>query len=375
MLEINPASGKKRRGAEILQIAANGEPKTVENAVIVPETDPERVAFHLWNEGKVDEAIQYLEREILSRKERYEGQDGTVGPTLLADKIPGGLNPISDWRDRHRALGAADFNAFGSSAHTIDLVAGPADAIVPHPPRRRLRPIWIMGICLAVIGVSSAAAFWSTRAGAPEETALAAVERTLVKEPAAKPAAAPKPTPYIASVGADHDTTPTKPVAATARDTDAEAADTPPPDEAAPNDLASDETAAPETTASIPATASTEASEGIETTPPVVEARLPRQRPEPPAQAQPARVAHVDQQDPPTVYTPPQSNDAAPPFFDPNNPPPRLTPAEYQALLERRAWAENYVAKRRAYAERRARLEEPDGWLGSPGPFVRLQDD
>jgi hypothetical protein len=48
------------------------------------------------------------------------------------------------------------------------------------------------------------------------------------------------------------------------------------------------------------------------------------------------------------------------PSFDPMNPPPTLTPAEYQALLARRAWAADYAARRRALAESRA-MDEPLG--------------
>src|SRR6185312_5181639 len=127
--------------AALRRIAAGGGAShSVENALSIPETDPERVAFNLWNEGKVDEAIQFLEREIATRKDRYGSVADAESPT---HHVSGEMKPVSDWRDRHRALGAAEFNAFGSSVRTIDLVAGPADAILPHPPRRKIRPAWV----------------------------------------------------------------------------------------------------------------------------------------------------------------------------------------------------------------------------------------
>jgi hypothetical protein len=370
MLYIDPASGKEHRRAALRRIAAGAAPNPLENALSIPESDPERIAFNLWNEGKVDEAIAFLEREIASRKDRYE--PAADAASLIYSGSPE-VKPISDWRDRHRALGAAEFNALGSPVRTIDLVAGPGVAIVPNPPRRKIRPAWVMGLVLAAIGLSSAGALWSTHAGAPPETALAAVdpvEPTLVKrEPTADLAPTPQPKPYIAAAGANADagTVKSVPIVTDARD---EADEAPPPDEGAPaTDLALDETPAPETTASI---GSDNEAPGTAEPAPVVEARLPRQRPEPPAA--PPRAARVDRQEQPTLRSLSRQGDTVR-YFDPNDPPARLTPAEYQALLERRAWAENYVLRRRAYAERRAQFDQPADFPGALDPFIRLQQD
>jgi hypothetical protein len=125
----------------------------------------------------------------------------------------------------------------------------------------------------------------------------------------------------------------------------------------------------PETTASIDAGPSP-----IEEPAVLEPARLPRERPEPPAT--------VGQQDTPTVveepgFVPadgmevpviggpgPQGVPVVP--FDPLNPPATLTPAEYQALLERRAWATEYAARRRAVAEGRTTGEHSPVVIGGP---------
>jgi hypothetical protein len=95
----------------------------------------------------------------------------------------------------------------------------------------------------------------------------------------------------------------------------------------------------------------------VEPEPPLV-ARLPRQRPEPPASfaltvpppALPAPV-RVEPAEPASADVP--LYDLQQPFYGPDGAPVQqtLTPAEYQALLERRAIAEDYVSQQRAIAE------------------------
>ena len=87
-------------------------------------------------------------------------------------------------------------------------------------------------------------------------------------------------------------------------------------------------------------------------------ARLPSPRPEPPAglsfvspRPTPAQIAASAPID---ARPEPQSGGGLPlPFYGNDGAPARetLTPAEYQALLERRALAEDYIARRRAMAE------------------------
>jgi hypothetical protein len=142
-------------------------------ALSVPETDPEQIAFKLWNEGRVDEAIRFLEREVAAERSRraVSQDDDAELPLLLPDAAK--IEPVSNWRDRHRAaLEPAKFNAFGATVHTIDLVAEQADAILPHPARGRRRAGWIMGIGVAALAVSAAGAFWGAGPGSLKEAAL-----------------------------------------------------------------------------------------------------------------------------------------------------------------------------------------------------------
>ena len=372
MLDDNATSRDARNGGARRSALLDDEAERGETALSVLETDPERIAFNLWNEGRVDEAIQFLEREIATRRETHGPENhADSSPNTLTRIGPNGLQPVSDWRERHRsALSPAEFNAFGASVNTIDLVARPADAIVPHPPRSSRRA-WVMVLGLVVIGFSASALFLNGRAGAPGDTVAPAVEPSAVVEPASiVPAEDAKPEVELASAQADADPTPAAVIPDVAPvEASAEIADAPPPDDALPpEDVGLDPapTTAPETTASIePAPVAEE--------PAIVEARLPRQRPEPPADL-PRTVAAADPS-PPVVFAPSPPPGYAPgpaPLFDPMNPRPTLTPAEYQVLLERRAWAQNYVSRRRALAEQRAMMEEPRGFLGDPGPVVRI---
>lgn len=379
MLDDNATSRNARRGGDHGADSLDGEPDFAENALSVPESDPERIAFNLWNEGRVDEAIQFLEREILARTERYGPAQGeNADLPALARIEQRKVEPVSDWRERHRsALSPADFNAFGT-VRQIDLVAKSVDAILPHPPRRSLRPAWIMGLGLVVIGLSAGAVIWSDRAVAPGDTALPAVQPTAEIEPAIiVPPAGAKPETEIATaetgtVLPPKEAAPVATPAETNADMAPEMADVPPPDdELIPEDLPSEPmTTGPETTASIdPAPADAEPSS-------IVEARVPRQRPEPPAAA--PRSSPADDPAPRVVHAPASPPGFAPgsaPPYDPMNPRPTLTPAEYQVLLERRAWAENYSARRRAVAQRRVLEEEPPGFLGARGPLIRILRD
>src|SRR5882724_4591637 len=73
LFDINATSkNARRREGDLLRIPSGEAPNPVENALSLPESDPERVAFNLWNEGRVDEAIQFLEREIATRRDGHE---------------------------------------------------------------------------------------------------------------------------------------------------------------------------------------------------------------------------------------------------------------------------------------------------------------
>ena len=399
MLENNTTSEDANAGEEILPPSAGGSlARSVGTSVAVPETDPERIAYNLWNEGRVDEAIQFLDREIAAR--RHGGSSAGDLSADLSHPKPSAIPPVSDWRDRHRAALAADFNAYGAAGSTLELSAQPADAIVPHPPKRPFRGAWIMGLCLAAAGLSGAALMSSARIGESADTALpvtqaarevapvAIVPATDVASAKSDTNAAPsnldQPSALEAgAVSAAADAAPPaedngtpNPEASNAAFAEnvPDATDTPPPDEELPptgDAIASDtKDVAPETTASIDTNADAAAQP---------EVRLPRQRPEPPAQvaARPAKSQRSVETSPQVIYAPnpPPGSEPSPrgPFFDPLYPRQTLTPAEYQALLERRAFAQNYAARKRAMAQRRIIVEDP--LLGDPGPIIRLPDD
>lgn len=394
-------------------------------AVAVKETDPERVAFAMWNEGRIDEAIEYLRGQIAAERDRLDS-------TAL---VPAGMGPGSevgsatDWRDRHRsALAKGDFNAFGSTIHTIDIKATPADAIVAHPARRSRRGAWLMGVAALAIGLFAGAAYWNGGSGETEVAALSSVqpesaepvEAADTAEAVAEPADAVEATDVeLASVEPEDE-------AALLPDQDANAAATAdaadeveaPAPEIAPEiaELPPESEPAVETfqtpVAEVPpvelppaaetpvlnATPEIPPADGIppvelieqpemtasiepaieEASAPIIEPRLPRQRPEPPAsftqtassdplvipEPDVSEIPVVGEPDRPTVYagTEPQPLrvyrpirrllPGIGPVYDPNYPT-TLTPEEYQALLERRAWAQRYSAERRQQAEDR----------------------
>lgn len=407
-----------------------------EMALTVPETDPERVAYAMWNEGRADEAIELLERHLAAERDRR--RETALVPVSATGSDAARIEPASDWRERHQAaLSPAEFNAFGASAHTIDITPTPADAIVPHSVRGSLRTGWLIGVSLVVLSISAAAAYFVTRDG-DIATILTAAEPVADAEPATAAVTEPK----LAAVEPDVDGADAPPPDETPVDTEVadispsadEIVEVPPPEEDAPvgdvastppeEDATSDDVAsiapeenaprddvasappvdasllpapsnaestdtfaadvsapgaaAPETTASIEP-----ASEAAESAP-IVEARLPRQRPEPPAsfieRASAPQVAALEEPDisapdsPLIVSEPPPTEaeiasvEPEVPVYGPDGPvrvyrhirrmpyPPvpgrafprrTLTPAEYRALVERRAWAERYTAERR----------------------------
>lgn len=416
-------------GALLLEAGAlKGDSKdaetSAETALAVPETDPERIAYSMWQEGRVDEAIQYLERHLAAERDRRRETalvPGSAGAGSDAIRI----EPASDWRERHRAaLSSADFNAFGAPVHTIDVTPTQADAIIAHGVRRSMRSAWLMVFCLAVLLGSSAAAFWYARGDAAVETAALPAAETIVDvEPATSaPAVVTEPETQVAATEPDAEAADVPPP------DDTEVAETPPleteaapggagslsnvaslpedaglltqpsPSKAAASDAAAADTEAPATDAPEMTASIEPMSDGAEPQP-VVDARLPQPRPEPPASvlatlepapaevplvisepeatpgelplvisepparpdepeiamAEPDQVPIIGAGEPVRIFKPirrlhfaPMANRVYDPYARPT-----LTPAEYQALLERRALAQDYVARRRFMAERR----------------------
>lgn len=407
-------SGVSQHGQTVLPFPQGDQETRAETALAVPDTDPERIAYNLWREGKVDEAIAFLEREITT--ERSRRRETALVAAAGSDVVS--VEPASDWRERHKAaLSDKDFNAFGASAQTIDITPTPADAIVAHARGRSVRPAWLVALLvLAGIGAALATNLWDTRERIYELAALP----MLASEPTADAEQAP------ATQAADVEPTPAEPeteVAAIGPDPDAvdvpppetEVAEIPPPDSATIEELPppppgaapieasepvesegasapvppeeafgqtsskppdEEELSGPETTASV------ESMPIDAESAPVVEPRLPRVRPEPSPEVVAAANAAPEPEplvipepeipmilgEPETtlgeipdsvpVYRPGQVRIFGPirrlagaprplPLDDPSFQR-TLTPAEYQALLERRAWAQHYAAQRRA---------------------------
>ena len=93
MLENNTTSEDANAGEEILPPSAGGSlARSVGTSVAVPETDPERIAYNLWNEGRVDEAIQFLDREIAARRHGQLRRRLVGGPfPPQAERNPAGV--------------------------------------------------------------------------------------------------------------------------------------------------------------------------------------------------------------------------------------------------------------------------------------------
>ena len=389
------------------------EPQLESNLPAIDARDAERVAFAMWREGRTDDAIAFLEREILLERDRLWKRDAFAGrqephfetpapqvivpPSLVDD------GPPKRRRKRSRNVAPVSEPVFSdASAPVIDLsaekvVAVPADAF---PERRMGRgPAIVAAIGLVIVGFAAAGNLWDNyRGGIAIEHAAPVVETAAPQsaslsvtpaqtEPSSAPAVAALPAaPAPESVAA-----PVNDPASAAVDESAAAADVPvsagtpeqavamsapeepalddsatPPDEldsAAPDSVEPVAMAAPEEpalddSATPPDELDEAAPDSVE---PVAVARLPRQRPEPPANAttpasvEPAQQVRQVVPTAPVDAPPPQPAvaDLPQPFYGTDGLPARdtLTPAEYQALLERRAIAEDYVSRRRAVAE------------------------
>jgi hypothetical protein len=383
---------------ETADLPRDGSKLSNGTALAVPERDPERIAYQLWNEGRVDEAIAFLEREIAVERGRH--RETALVPATGPDMRP--VDPASDWRERHKtALVKADFNAFGTNVRTIDVTATPADAILAHGAKRRSSRTWIMTLVLAAGLGTAALALWKPSDN-PQLAAVSDLTPESMRQepvPVAKTAALTDPqdsadraagTPLPADSVAEVTEAPppeTEVVETPPPNPDALAELPPPPAGAAPampaaaprgdtaatsamTPLSARSPSEPQTTASIAPESSTE--EQVV----ALEAPLPRPRPEPSPEIvaalnappapeivpEPTVTRMLGAPDVVPVYGPngvriyrsirrpvfPQQLSPTDPFFRTS-----MTPAEYQALLERRAWAQHYAAQRRAGASPR----------------------
>jgi len=94
MLEINPTSGKARgRDGEVLRISAGGTPNPVENALSIPETDPERIAERTREkeiikrrlERRCQEASQ-VQAAVMQAVAEINGRPGDPRPIFRLDR-------------------------------------------------------------------------------------------------------------------------------------------------------------------------------------------------------------------------------------------------------------------------------------------------
>ncbi len=390
-LTIVPAEyrAEPRPAAESRKTPERLEPRLESNVLAIDARDAERVAFTMWREGRADDAIAFLEREILLERDRqwkhdaFAGQQephfGTSAPQVIVPPPP--VDDVPPKRRRKRSRNAAPVSEplfSDASAPVIELSAEkvaaiPADAF---PEKRMGRgPAIVAAVGLVILGLAAAGNLWDNyRGGVAIEHAAPAVE-TAAPETAAAQSASATPTEAVTSpapaVAALPAASAPEPVATPANDPPpaavvepaAAAADPAPADApeeavalAAPEEPALDDSATPpDEFDQAPPDELDEATQ--DSAEPIAVARLPRQRPEPPANVtpaspQPVKIRQVAPSAP--ADTPAPASASLPqPFYGSDGLPARdtLTPAEYQALLERRAVAEDYVARRRAIAE------------------------
>jgi hypothetical protein len=381
---------------------------TMESALVLDEQDAERVAFAMWRDGRADDAIAFLEREILlerdrlwkrhvfSNREDFSGRKeprfGDPAPTVIVTPPLDEERPQSGRKRRREAMPVSEPVFSDSSAPLIELsaqtVAASSDEaeeaeFVSPPMRMGSGPAIVAAVGLVIVGIAAAANFWHNhRSEAKVERAATAV----TVEPAATGTEAPPPVIIQATPTAATEDPPAQDAVpldaapppepttdmppAVEPDGAATDVDTPPETEAEP-DHATAAPAVPEGAVALyepghadevlddPTTPPEDVGDAaLQPEPEATVARLPRGRPEPPAGMTFAPPSPASIQPPVSHAAPrgaiasasPRAADLPNPFYGADGSPQRetLTPAEYQALLERRALAEEYVARRHA---------------------------
>jgi hypothetical protein len=380
------------------------------DALVPDDRDSERVAFAMWREGRTDDAIAFLEREILLEKDRVWKRDAFTGrrephfgkpePEIIVTPPP--ATEALPKRRRRRGASTAPVSEptfSDASAPVIELSAeSVASAPIMVPPRARMGsgPAIVAAIGLVIVGFAAAANIWDNRRAATAERAAPVIAVPLAKDDAVAPAATASITPAAVKPTAE----PAAAEPASAEPAPAQPAALEVPAPSAPLDLPASGATEDEAAVVDPDEIVTEPEEeavalvepGDDSFSPPDEldeaalgaldgsaldeealnapARLPRQRPEPPAGVtyapQTAAVSPAPQSPPRYVPPPapippgpfatqePYRSDTPPrAFYGADGVPQRetLSPAEYEALLARRAVAEDYVARRRALAE------------------------
>ncbi len=445
---------------------------TLQTALTLDEDDAERVAFAMWREGRADEAIAFLEREILLERDRqwkretfsgrHEPYFGDPTPDVIVPPPPAEETKPKR-RRKKRGAPVSEPSFSDASAPLIELSAETVD-VTPEVSQSETGPGFagrigrgpaiVAAIGLVVVGFAALGnIIWdsSRPAGEPEQTALAVASEAaqpvvpeanpeptadetasqlVVPQPAAEPkdvasatpaapvtpslpetststpppvnaallvlpeeddgalaSAAPPREPDIAATQADSASM-QPPVAAMEPSTasgpavaegpalalgdPAETLDdsvTPPPPEDFVDEAALDDSVTPPPP--------DEVYEAALLQPEPVVARLPRERPEPPAGVifapRPTVASTAPNVAPsPPVYLPPEPQPQVAemplPLYDQDGLPQQrrtLTPAEYQALLARRGAANDYPGEPGEYVVL-GRVSEGPAPVGRP---------
>ncbi len=314
-----------------------------------PPDPSEGLAFALWNEGRKEEAIAFLERQIALQKEPIVPVGALSPRGWLRLPVKAGIAAVM-----LLAIGGALWGGLNPSG--ID-----PDSSARDVPERRLETAAAPAIAVSVTPADTAAA--RPEEGSTPTTPLLAATEPPVEEPAREESTKP-PARTVAEKG---EATPETGLATLApasdpvMDEDEASADT--------EDPVDEMSEAVEDMGDEPLRAIVaKASQNAGVAPPMPEARLPKPRPEisageamalvrPPRKASaPVRRTPVRERrevqayaPPPQIYAPPP--EAGVPGYGPYGQPGWII--VNPRLAERRAAAEYYIAQRRARAERR----------------------
>ena len=197
--------------ASASQLPARVEPTV--NALVPDERDAERVAFAMWREGRTDDAIAFLEREILLEKDRVWKRDAStadasrISASRSLDRVTPPPTPkAAPKRKRKRSQDATPVSEptfSDASAPVIDLSAEQVTSapIVPPPSRMGRGPMIVAAIGLVIVGFAAAANVWDNRRAAEIVQARALVTLP-AKDDALEPAATASVTPAPAKPAA-----------------------------------------------------------------------------------------------------------------------------------------------------------------------------